>query len=166
MRAYRRTQEYLRDELGIDPSPELADLEQRILNHDYTLLHSREVVSDEVALLFTDIVASTLMWETNPAAMQTALARHDHLIQSAIEAAGGTIIKGLGDGFIAAFSEPSLAARAAVAAQRAISASDWGPLDFNVRMAIDTGEVERRGGDLFGPPMNRGSRLHTFELFN
>ena len=26
-------------------------------------------------------------------------------------------------------------------------------------MAIDTGEVERRGGDLFGPPMNRGSRL-------
>ena len=29
----------------------------------------------------------------------------------------------------------------------------------SVRMAVDTGEVERRGGDLFGSPMNRGSRL-------
>ena len=130
LRAYRRTQDYLREELGIDPSPELAELEERILNHDYTLIHSREVVSEQVALLFTDIVDSTLLWETNPAAMQAALARHDHLIQSAIEAAGGTVVKGLGDGFIAAFSEPSLAARAAVAAQQAIIASDWSPLEF------------------------------------
>ena len=159
LRAYQRTQDYLREELGVDPSPELAELEERILNHDYTLIHSREVVSEQVALLFTDIVDSTLLWETNPAATQAALARHDHMVQSAIEAAGGTVIKGLGDGFIAAFSEPSLAARAAVSAQRAIIASDWTPLEFKVRMAIDSGEVERRGGDLFGPPMNRGSRL-------
>ncbi|MEX2623926.1 MAG: BTAD domain-containing putative transcriptional regulator [Acidimicrobiia bacterium] len=159
LRAFQRTRDYLLEELGVDPSRELADLEERILNHDYTLIHSREVVSEQSALLFTDIVDSTLLWETNPGATQAGLARHDHLVQSAIEAAGGVVIKGLGDGFIAAFSEPSLAARAAVTAQKAIVAVDWAPLEFKVRMAIDTGEVERRGGDLFGPPMNRGSRL-------
>ena len=159
LRAYQRTQDYLREELGVDPSPELGDLEERILNHDYTLIQSREVVSEQVALLFTDIVDSTLLWETNPGATQAALARHDHLVQSAIDAAGGAVIKGLGDGFIAVFPEPSLAARAAVAAQKALIAVDWSPLEFKVRMAIDTGEVERRGGDLYGPPMNRGSRL-------
>ena len=159
LRAFRRTEEYLREELGIEPSTELQDLESRILNHDYTLIHSREVVSDHVALLFTDIVHSTLLWESNPAVMQAALARHDDLVQTAIESAAGTVIKGLGDGFIAAFSEPALAVKAAVAAQQAITSSDWSPLDFSVRMALDTGEVERRGGDLFGPPMNRGSRL-------
>lgn len=159
LRAYQRTREYLGEELGIDPSPELVELEERILNHDYTLIHSREVVSEQVALLFTDIVDSTLLWETNPAATKTALASHDHLIRSAIEGAGGAVVKGLGDGFIAAFSEPSLAARAALAAQQAILVSDWEPLEFRVRMSIDTGEVERRGGDLFGPAMNRGARL-------
>lgn len=159
LRAYQRTREHLREELGLDPSPELVELEERILNHDYTLIHSREVVSERVALLFTDIVDSTLLWETNPAATKTALARHDHLIRSAIEGAGGAVVKGLGDGFIAAFSEPSLAARAALAAQQAILVSDWEPLEFRVRMSIDTGEVERRGGDLFGPAMNRGARL-------
>jgi serine/threonine protein kinase/DNA-binding SARP family transcriptional activator/WD40 repeat protein len=159
LRAYQRTREYLREELGIDPSSELAELEERILNHDYTLIHSREVVSEEVSLLFTEIVDSVLLWDTNPAAARAALARHDHLVQSAIEAAGGTVIKSMGDGFIAAFSEPSTAARVALTAQRAITGNEWSPLDFKVRMAIDTGEVERRGGDLFGPPMNRGSRL-------
>lgn len=159
LRAYRRTQDFLREELGVDPSPELAGLEERILNHDYTLIHSREVVSEQLALLFTDIVDSTLLWETNPTAMQAALARHDHLLQSAIDSAGGAVVKGLGDGFIAAFSEPSLAVRAALTAQRQIVSSDWTPLEFKVRMAIDTGEVERRGGDLFGSAMNRGSRL-------
>ncbi len=159
LRAYRRTQDYLREELGVHPSAELSELEERILNHDYSLIHSREVVSEQIALLFTDIVDSTLLWETNPTAMQAALSRHDHLVQSAVEANGGTVIKGLGDGFIAAFAEASLAAQAAMAAQQAILASDWSPVELRVRMVVDTGEVERRGGDLFGTAMNRGSRL-------
>ena len=159
LRAYQRTQDCLREELGVDPSPELAELEQRILNHDYTLIHSREVVNDHVALLFTEIVDSALLWETDSVTTQSAFARHSDLVESAIERAGGTVIKALGDGFIAAFSEPSQASRAALDAQKALVSIDWSPVQLKVRMAIDTGEVERRGGELFGPPMNRGSRL-------
>ena len=37
LEGYRRAQEILADELGIDPSPELQDLHRRILQHDPTL---------------------------------------------------------------------------------------------------------------------------------
>lgn len=159
LRAFRRTREYLRDELGLDPSPELQELEVRILNHDYTLIQSREVVNERLALLFTEIVDSSGLWEVHPAEMQVARAHHDDILRTAIDQAGGTVVKPLADGFIAAFSDPALAVRAAVGAQHAVLNRDWTPLSLNVRMAVDSGEVERRGGDLFGPAMNRGARL-------
>ncbi len=34
LRVYSRTREVLADELGLDPTPELAELQSRILNHD------------------------------------------------------------------------------------------------------------------------------------
>lgn len=37
LRAFQQTRNYLAEELGIDPSSELRDLEQRILDHDLTL---------------------------------------------------------------------------------------------------------------------------------
>jgi serine/threonine protein kinase/DNA-binding SARP family transcriptional activator/WD40 repeat protein len=159
LRVFRRTQEYLREELGLDPSPELQELEVRILNHDYSLIQSRDVATERLAMLFADVVDSRWLWESHPAEMQVARARLDEILRTEIDRAGGTVIRSLGDGLIAAFSEPALAARAAAAAQRAILAHDWRQFELSVRMVLDTGEVERRGGDLFGPPMNRGSRL-------
>lgn len=159
LRAFRRTQEYLREELGLDPSPELQELEVRILNHDYSLTQSRDVVNERLALLFVEVVDSKRLWESHPAEMQVARARLDEILRAEVDRAGGAGVKSLGDGLIAAFSEPALAARAAAAAQRAILGHDWRQLELSVRMAIDTGEVERRGGGLFGPPMNRGSRF-------
>jgi serine/threonine protein kinase/DNA-binding SARP family transcriptional activator/WD40 repeat protein len=159
LRAFRRTQEYLREELGLDPSPELQELEVRILNHDYTLIHSREAVNERLALLFTEIVDSPRLWKAHPAKMQVALAHHGDILRTAIGQAGGSVVKPLADGYIAAFSEPSLAVRAAVAAQHGLLDRDWTPLNLMVRMAVDSGELERRGGDLFGPAMNRGARL-------
>lgn len=159
LRAFRRTRVYLRDELGIDPSEELQELEERILNHDYALILSREVVSEPVALLFSDIVGSASMREAPSAEMRDALARQDEIVQTAVERAGGTVSRSLGDGIVATFSEAGLAVRAATEAQEELTRRDWSPLALTVRMAVDAGEVERRGGDLFGPPMNRGSRL-------
>jgi len=159
LRAFRRTQEYLREELGVDPSEELQELEARILEHDYTLILSKEVINEQVALLFTEIAHSGLLSESDPGEVRDALADHVDLVQTAIDQAGGTVIRSRGDGLVAAFSEASLAARAAVTAQRGLMARGPTSLDFTVRMAIDMGEVERRGGDFFGPPVTRGSRL-------
>ncbi len=159
LRAFERTREYLRDELGVDPSPELQELELRILNHDPDLLTIRDAVIEHIAFLFTDIAGSTELWETRAPAMRAALVRHDEILSKAIEDAGGRLFKHTGDGVLAAFPTVFAATRAATEAQGGVGATDWGELDLQVRMALDVGEVDARGGDFFGPPLNRGSRL-------
>jgi len=91
LRAFRRTKDFLREELGVDPSPELQELELRILNHDPDLLTVRDLVTEHVAFLFTDIAGSTELWETRSAAMRSALARHDEILTKAIDNAGGRL---------------------------------------------------------------------------
>ena len=74
-----------------------------------------------VTFLFTDIEGSTRLWEADLRAMSAALARHDELLRSAIEAAGGQVFNTAGDAFCAAFALPADAIAAAVAAQRALA---------------------------------------------
>jgi serine/threonine protein kinase len=93
--------------------------------------------------------------------MRVALSRHDQILTEVIEDAGGRIFKHTGDGVLAAFPTVVGAAAAAAAGQQRISAVDWGDLDLRIRMAVDTGEVEARGGDYFGPPLNRCARVMT-----
>jgi len=66
-----------------------------------------------VSFLFTDIEGSTPLWEKHPEAMQTALARHDAILRSAIEANGGFVFSTAGDAFSAAFWTPGDAVGAA-----------------------------------------------------
>ena len=45
---------------------------------------SASLPAGTVTLLFTDIEGSTRLWETQQAAMERALARHDELLRSSI----------------------------------------------------------------------------------
>lgn len=113
-----------------------------------------------VTFLLTDIEGSTRLWERNSKAMTEALAWHDEVMRAAIENNGGYIFTTAGDAFCAAFPDPMQAAAAAVEGQEVVSSKDWGELGvLRVRMAIDTGIAEERGGDYFGPPVNRASRI-------
>ena len=67
-----------------------------------------------VTFLFTDIEGSTKRWEHQPQAMNAALARHDAILRSAIEANGGYVFKTVGDAFCAAFPAASQALQAAL----------------------------------------------------
>ena len=79
---------------------------------------------------------------------------------SAAEAAGGQVVKRVGDGIDLAFADAGAAVAAASGIQRELAAADWGELErLQVRMAIDVGEVEARAGDYFGPVLNRAGRL-------
>jgi predicted ATPase/class 3 adenylate cyclase len=116
--------------------------------------------SGTVTFLFTDIEGSTRLWERHPEAMRTALARHDALLRQAIESRGGHVFKTVGDAFCAVFSSAPDAARASLDAQRALHAADWDAVGaVRVRMALHTGEADERGGDYFGPALNRVARL-------
>jgi class 3 adenylate cyclase len=109
-----------------------------------------------VTFLFTDIEGSTRLWERNAEAMHATVARHDEILRTAIEEAGGIIFKTVGDEFCAAFTAPEAALEAAIVAQRTLRHEIP---DLRVRMAIHTGAVASRGGDYFGPALNRVARL-------
>ena len=108
--------------------------------------------SGVVTFLFTDVEGSTRRWEADADGMRLALAAHDQVLRSAIEAHGGWLFnKHTGDGVCAAFASPKSAVDAAVAAQRA--------LELPVRMGLATGEAELRDGDYFGTVLNRAARV-------
>jgi predicted ATPase/class 3 adenylate cyclase len=110
--------------------------------------------------LFTDIEGSTRLWDRAPADMASALPLHDGIILRAVGDHGGTLVKHTGDGILAAFDDPAAAVLAAVAAQHALNAGPWpGEAALRVRMAIHTGDAERRGDDFFGPALNRAARI-------
>ncbi len=117
-----------------------------------------------VTFLFTDIEGSTAHWERQPDAMRRAMARHDVILHTAIEAAGGTVFNTAGDAIYAVFTDASNALAAAVAAQRAFTTEPWpaagaAAFELRVRMGIHTGVAELRDGLYYGPPLNRTARL-------
>ena len=113
-----------------------------------------------VTFLFTDIEGSTKMWERDAATMQAALARHDEILQRAIEANGGYVFKTVGDAFCAAFVSTTDALDAALQGQRTLLAEGWDEgCVIRARMALHSGEAEERAGDYFGPTLNRVARL-------
>ena len=116
--------------------------------------------SGTVTFLFTDIEGSTKLWQSQPARMRAALARHDGLLRHAIESHGGHVFKTVGDAFYAAFPTAPQALEAAVQAQRSLSCEPWEPeCPIRVRMALHTGSAEERGGDYYGTTLNRVARL-------
>jgi predicted ATPase/class 3 adenylate cyclase len=114
-----------------------------------------------VTFLFTDIEGSTSLWEHDAPTMQEALARHDEILQNTIEDRGGYVFKTVGDAFCAAFDTATVATEAALAAQRALLEEGWADEigAIRVRMALHAGAAEERGGDYFGPPVNRVAKL-------
>ena len=113
-----------------------------------------------VTFLFTDIEGSTRLWEHDAPAMQAALARHDELLRLAIEEHGGYVFKTVGDAFCCAFPTAPDALEAALETQRGLLSSEWEDMgSLGVRMALHVGAAEERGGDYFGPSVNRVARL-------
>ena len=119
-----------------------------------------ELPSGTVTFLFTDLEGSTRLWEEHPVAMRDALARHDAILRDAVEAHGGYVVKGTGDGFHAAFATADGGVVAAVAAQTALDREAWGVTGpLRVRMGLHTGAASYRDGDYFGAALNRAARL-------
>ena len=131
-----------------------------ILNQDPSLLLEPEPQVQVVAFLLTDVEDSTVLWEVQTEAMRAVIAQHDRIVLGAVEAAGGRVVKRVGDGIDLAFADVGAAVAAGGEIQRLLADADWSGLEpLRVRMAVDVGEVEARGGDYFGPVMNRAGRM-------
>jgi predicted ATPase/class 3 adenylate cyclase len=162
LRAYERCRRMLADELGVNPSPETEAVYVALLGDEpaAAVAPIAPLSSGTVTFLFTDIEGSATRWDQDAEAMTIALARHDRLLNDAVESHRGRVFKHTGDGICAVFASASEAVAAAVTAQQQISATAWGPPGpLRVRVGVHTGEAEVRGDDYAGVALSRIARL-------
>ena len=110
--------------------------------------------------VLTDLESSTRLWERFPEAMKAAVERHDAILMDAVERARGRVVKLTGDGLMAVFPSPSDGAEACLEAQRMLQDEPWGETGpLRVRIGMHAGEAQPRGGDFYGPAVNRAARI-------
>jgi adenylate cyclase len=141
---------------------------------------------NQVALVFTDIKNSTLLWETQPEGMRSAIKIHDSVMRRTLRSVGGYEVKTEGDAFMVCFQNITSALLWCFTVQLQLLEADWpaGILDtedgreiekdgvviykgLSVRMGIHWGSpvFERNPVtdrmDYFGPVVNKAGRICT-----
>ncbi len=92
--------------------------------------------------------------------MRPALARHDAIARSSVEAHHGEIVKMTGDGLHAVFEDPLDALRATVQLQVALleAQASFG-LPMRIRCGLHAGISHKRDNDYYGTAVNRAARV-------
>jgi predicted ATPase/class 3 adenylate cyclase len=113
-----------------------------------------------VTFLFTDIEGSTRLNQRLGEQFAGLIADHDRLLANAVTANGGTVVRTLGDGVFAAFSNAVAALRAALDGQRAITQHRWpADVDLRVRMGMHTDMAEPQGRDYTSLAVHEAARV-------
>ena len=185
LEAYRQARETLVEELGIDPSSELQQLEQAILRHDPSLDLGRPSPAARreperrktVTILFVDVVDSTeLGVQLDPEVLRSVMGRYFDAVSTIVERHGGIVEKFIGDAAMAAFGIPTSHEDDALRAVRAASElrtalaglnAELGPergVELQFRIGVNTGEVlvaDPGSGEAFatGKAVNVAMRL-------
>jgi predicted ATPase/class 3 adenylate cyclase len=187
--AYQETRRALVDELGIDPSPPLRELEAAILRQDAALalptaaaLGSSPTPAAEavetgdvrkvVTVLLVDAAAAELGELLDAEALRRVMSRYVDVVAEVVARHEGTIEKFIGDTVVAVFGVPRLheddalrAARAALEVREELRPLDdeleqtWGAR-LGVRIALNTGEVIASIGD-GATPVVTGDVVHV-----
>lgn len=114
-------------------------------------------LSGSVAVLFTDVVASTRLIERlGDDGGHRVIRRHFELLRVAITTHSGHEVKCLGDGLMVVFGAASDAVACAAAMQAAVDREGDG---LGLRIGIHAGEPVREGNDYFGTPVIIARRL-------
>lgn len=140
-----------------------------------------------LALVFTDIKNSTLLWDSYPAPMRSAIKIHNNIMRRQLRISGGYEVKTEGDAFMVAFPSPTSALLWCFLVQQNLVSADW-PSEIletdqcctvtdadnneiyrglSVRMGIHWGspvcepDVITGRMDYFGPMVNRASRISS-----
>ena len=98
--------------------------------------------SGTVTFLFTDIEGSTKLAQEYPDQWEALRARHNAILQAAMEAYNGYVFQIIGDAVCVAFHSASDALNAALNAQWLFQNEPWSPAPVTVRMGIHTGAAQ------------------------
>jgi adenylate cyclase len=114
----------------------------------------------EVAILFTDLVNfSKWALEAGDEAAVALLRQVGDVSEPPIEAAGGRVVKRLGDGLMAVFDEPQPAVDAAFASAAALALVEVGGFRPRQRAGVHFGRAQRVGNDYLGVEVNVAARV-------
>ena len=135
----------------------------------------------DVSIVFTDIRASTQVWDRAPDTMKRALKIHNEAVRECIAQFGGYEVKIIGDSFMVAFGSVVSATAFSFAVHKALLAEKWPsallqiPLcrregvwgGLTVRIGVHCGEVTAEMNDVvgradyYGATVNAASRLES-----
>ena len=119
------------------------------------------MTTENVAILFTDIVGSTELSQRVSAQLADEIRRqHFSILRRAITESGGTEVTNLGDGLMVVFRSASAALGCAVAMQQGVEQGNRaGTEPVGLRVGLSVGEASNEDGDYFGDPVVEASRL-------
>jgi len=113
-----------------------------------------------LALLFTDLVGFSRWALTVGDDVAVELLRQvGAVVEGAVLEHGGTVVKRLGDGLMAAFDEPDAAVRAALDAHERLVEVEVVGYSPRMRAGVHAGRPRRIGGDYLGVDVNVAARV-------
>jgi predicted ATPase/DNA-binding SARP family transcriptional activator len=161
--AYRDARAMLVDELGLDPSQSLQQMEKAILRQDPSLDLPKvgdpieQLPTGTVTFLFTDVEGSTeLLARVGDVEYGRMLADHRQLLRGAFAQGGGYEVDTQGDAFFAAFPTAGGAIEAAVTAQSGMVGAA-----LSIRVGVHTGEPLLVPTGYVGLDVPRAARICT-----
>jgi DNA-binding SARP family transcriptional activator/WD40 repeat protein/serine/threonine protein kinase len=150
LRSYQHMRELLLEELGVDPTPELQELERRILDQDESLRLAPAQTIQRRAVLVADPGDPIEIGHMPAGERENLLVRTTQALRSAIdrEGDGHTITAGTTTYLI--FDSVLAAVNVAEAVTRRLDGEA-------MRFAIDWGDMVLENGRVSGPPVSRAA---------
>ena len=154
---------------SLNPNPED---EQSLKSMDDLLEYRRKIdqliedrFTKQVIIMFSDIVGSTSYFEQRGDLEGRAmLQRYNRLMFPIIKNHDGDIIKTLGDGILASFTDPEIACQAAIQMQQALKNDNESKVredQIQIRIGLHFGKAVIDEGDVFGDVVNATSRVES-----
>jgi DNA-binding SARP family transcriptional activator/WD40 repeat protein/serine/threonine protein kinase len=150
LRSYEQMRSVLLEELGVDPTPDLQELEGRILDQDDSLRVAPTQTIQRRAVLVADPGDPIEIGHLPATERETLLERAAGAVQSAIRREGDGLTITAGTTTYVVFDNALAAANVAEAVTRRLDGE-------GMRMAIDWGDMVLENGRVSGPPVSRAA---------
>jgi class 3 adenylate cyclase len=122
-----------------------------------------EKMRTPVTVLFSDIKGSTAYFEKFGDVQGLAMVqRHNDILFPVIEAAGGRVVKTIGDAIMAVFEDPESGIQGAIGMQRALESDriiQPGAGQIHIKVGLHTGLGLAKDNDIYGDVVNVASRV-------
>lgn len=121
------------------------------------------ITTRHLTVMFTDIEDFTMKFSQQTREQQLKILElQDGIMRPIFKKFNGSIVKTIGDSFLVTFESPTNAILCGMEVQKAIRQNNDTKNDnekIKIRIAINTGEVTLRDGDVFGEAVNIASRI-------